>query len=50
MNDTDMLIIQTYKRTPVHFYDPHKAPLLDHYRSADTVHHDALKSSIFFTG
>jgi len=24
---------QTYKRTPVHFYDPHNAPLLDHYRS-----------------
>ncbi|KAJ7890538.1 receptor-activated Ca2+-permeable cation channel [Mycena olivaceomarginata] len=22
----------TYKRTPIHFYDPHKAPLLDHYR------------------
>ena len=24
---------QTYKRTPIHFYDPHKAPLLDHYVS-----------------
>ncbi|KAJ6591536.1 hypothetical protein DFH09DRAFT_1244623 [Mycena vulgaris] len=24
--------LQTYKRTPIHFYDPHKAPLLDHYR------------------
>ena len=23
---------QTYKRTPIHFYDPRKAPLLDHYR------------------
>ena len=23
---------QTYKRTPIHYYDPHKAPLLDHYR------------------
>ncbi|KAI0657960.1 hypothetical protein C8Q70DRAFT_998894 [Cubamyces menziesii] len=23
---------QTYKRNPIHFYDPHKAPLLDHYR------------------
>ncbi|KAJ3866320.1 hypothetical protein EV359DRAFT_36901, partial [Lentinula novae-zelandiae] len=22
----------TYKRNPIHFYDPHKAPLLDHYR------------------
>ncbi|KAH8832989.1 hypothetical protein DL96DRAFT_1705027 [Flagelloscypha sp. PMI_526] len=22
----------TYKQTPIHFYDPHKAPLLDHYR------------------
>ncbi|KAG9313053.1 hypothetical protein JVU11DRAFT_6493 [Chiua virens] len=21
-----------YKRTPIHFYDPHKAPVLDHYR------------------
>ncbi|KAF9779137.1 hypothetical protein BJ322DRAFT_1013723 [Thelephora terrestris] len=26
------LISDTYKRTPIHFYDPHKAPLLDHYR------------------
>ncbi|KAF7985141.1 hypothetical protein HWV62_7698 [Athelia sp. TMB] len=25
-------LTQTYKRTPIHFYDPHKAPLLDHYR------------------
>ena len=25
-------LLQRYKRTPVHFYDPHKAPLLDHYR------------------
>ena len=25
---------QTYKRTPIHFYDPHKAPFLDHYRLA----------------
>ncbi|KAJ7765480.1 hypothetical protein DFH07DRAFT_1015251, partial [Mycena maculata] len=24
--------VSTYKRTPIHFYDPHKAPLLDHYR------------------
>jgi hypothetical protein len=24
--------LQTYKRKQVHFYDPHKAPLLDHYR------------------
>ncbi|KAJ7180666.1 hypothetical protein C8R46DRAFT_1070191 [Mycena filopes] len=24
--------LQTYKRTPIHFYDPHKAPILDHYR------------------
>ena len=24
--------LQTYKRAPVHFYDPLKAPLLDHYR------------------
>jgi len=23
---------QNYKRNPIHFYDPHKAPLLDHYR------------------
>ncbi|KAI0050965.1 hypothetical protein FA95DRAFT_1554998 [Auriscalpium vulgare] len=22
----------TYKRNPIHFYNPHKAPLLDHYR------------------
>ena len=27
------LCTQTYKRNPIHFYDPHKAPLLDHYRS-----------------
>ncbi|KAF8630162.1 hypothetical protein AX15_003108 [Amanita polypyramis BW_CC] len=26
------MLADTYKRTPVHFYDPHKAPLLDHYR------------------
>lgn len=26
------ILSDTYKRTPVHFYDPHKAPLLDHYR------------------
>ncbi|GBE86440.1 predicted protein [Sparassis crispa] len=27
-----ILHLQTYKRTPIHFYDPYKAPLLDHYR------------------
>ncbi|KAG6844774.1 hypothetical protein H0H87_003892 [Tephrocybe sp. NHM501043] len=26
------ILADTYKRTPIHFYDPHKAPLLDHYR------------------
>ncbi|KAF9482552.1 hypothetical protein BDN70DRAFT_874905 [Pholiota conissans] len=26
------ILSDTYKRAPVHFYDPHKAPLLDHYR------------------
>ncbi|KAF8548945.1 hypothetical protein OG21DRAFT_1606680 [Imleria badia] len=26
------ILSDRYKRTPVHFYDPHKAPLLDHYR------------------
>ncbi|THH05416.1 hypothetical protein EW145_g4818 [Phellinidium pouzarii] len=26
------IISDTYKQTPIHFYDPHKAPLLDHYR------------------
>ncbi|TFK39792.1 hypothetical protein BDQ12DRAFT_722005 [Crucibulum laeve] len=26
------ILTDTYKRTPIHFYDPHKAPLLDHYR------------------
>jgi hypothetical protein len=25
-------LADTYKRTPIHFYDAHKAPLLDHYR------------------
>ncbi|KAF6761717.1 receptor-activated Ca2+-permeable cation channel [Ephemerocybe angulata] len=29
---THSILSDTYKRTPVHFYDPHKAPLLDHYR------------------
>jgi hypothetical protein len=24
--------LQTYKQKAIHFYDPHKAPLLDHYR------------------
>jgi len=26
------ILSDTYKRTPIHFYDPHSAPLLDHYR------------------
>ncbi|KAK7012208.1 hypothetical protein R3P38DRAFT_3019877 [Favolaschia claudopus] len=26
------ILSDTYKRTPIHMYDPHKAPLLDHYR------------------
>ncbi|KAJ6581498.1 hypothetical protein B0H19DRAFT_509083 [Mycena capillaripes] len=26
------ILSDTYKRTPIHAYDPHKAPLLDHYR------------------
>lgn len=26
------ILSDRYKRTPIHFYDPHKAPLLDHYR------------------
>ncbi|KAL0953781.1 hypothetical protein HGRIS_004965 [Hohenbuehelia grisea] len=26
------ILSDTYKRNPIHFYDPHKAPLLDHYR------------------
>ncbi|KAJ7224298.1 hypothetical protein GGX14DRAFT_351429, partial [Mycena pura] len=26
------ILSDTYKRNPVHFYDPHKAPILDHYR------------------
>ncbi|TFK29652.1 hypothetical protein FA15DRAFT_663807 [Coprinopsis marcescibilis] len=26
------ILSDTYKRTPIHFYDPHKAPVLDHYR------------------
>ncbi|KAI0272571.1 hypothetical protein BC834DRAFT_353387 [Gloeopeniophorella convolvens] len=26
------ILSDTYKRTPVHFYNPHNAPLLDHYR------------------
>jgi len=26
------LIRDSYKRTPIHYYDPRKAPLLDHYR------------------
>ncbi|KAI5118687.1 hypothetical protein M0805_003624 [Coniferiporia weirii] len=26
------ILSDTYKQTPIHFYDPHKAPLLDHYR------------------
>src|SRR5258706_1068078 len=27
------LLSDTYKRAPIHYYDPRKAPLLDHYRS-----------------
>ncbi|KAI0372690.1 hypothetical protein BV20DRAFT_1050569 [Pilatotrama ljubarskyi] len=26
------ILSDTYKRNPIHFYDPHRAPLLDHYR------------------
>ncbi|KAJ6610203.1 hypothetical protein B0H10DRAFT_2438133 [Mycena sp. CBHHK59/15] len=26
------ILSDTYKRMPIHFYDPHKVPLLDHYR------------------
>ncbi|KAF9454340.1 hypothetical protein P691DRAFT_754822 [Macrolepiota fuliginosa MF-IS2] len=26
------ILSDTYKRNPIHFYDPHKASLLDHYR------------------
>ncbi|KAI0708832.1 hypothetical protein C8T65DRAFT_718427 [Cerioporus squamosus] len=29
---TRSILSDTYKRNPIHFYDPHKAPLLDHYR------------------
>ncbi|KAG2011863.1 calcium activated cation channel [Coprinopsis cinerea AmutBmut pab1-1] len=29
---THSILSDTYKRNPIHFYDPHKAPLLDHYR------------------
>ncbi|KAJ7577063.1 hypothetical protein C8J56DRAFT_870326 [Mycena floridula] len=29
---THSILSDTYKRTPIHFYDPHRAPLLDHYR------------------
>jgi hypothetical protein len=32
------LVGQTYKRNPIHFYDPHKAPLLDHYRCVEVAH------------
>ncbi|KAH7926026.1 hypothetical protein BV22DRAFT_1009996 [Leucogyrophana mollusca] len=31
-NSSHSILSDTYKRTPIHFYDPHKAPLLDHYR------------------
>ncbi|KAF8586037.1 hypothetical protein K439DRAFT_1646379 [Ramaria rubella] len=31
-NRPHSILSDTYKRTPVHFYNPHKAPLLDHYR------------------
>ncbi|GLB41921.1 putative nonselective cation channel [Lyophyllum shimeji] len=26
------ILSDTYKRTPIHFYDPQKGPILDHYR------------------
>ncbi|KZV94556.1 hypothetical protein EXIGLDRAFT_766972 [Exidia glandulosa HHB12029] len=29
---THSIISDTYKRNPIRMYDPHKAPLLDHYR------------------
>ncbi|KAI0774788.1 hypothetical protein BD413DRAFT_472139 [Trametes elegans] len=31
-NSNRSILSDTYKRNPIHFYDPHKAPLLDHYR------------------
>ncbi|TDL23602.1 hypothetical protein BD410DRAFT_695500, partial [Rickenella mellea] len=31
-DNSHSILSDTYKRTPIHFYDPHKAPLLDHYR------------------
>ncbi|KAF5383692.1 hypothetical protein D9615_003626 [Tricholomella constricta] len=42
------ILSDTYKRTPIHFYDPHKAPLLDHYRFAHLytiVAHTLIDSS-----
>ncbi|KAH9847576.1 hypothetical protein C2E23DRAFT_847890 [Lenzites betulinus] len=31
-NSSRSILSDNYKRNPIHFYDPHKAPLLDHYR------------------
>jgi len=31
------ILSDNYKRTPIHYYDPHKAPLLDHYRYCVTL-------------
>ncbi|KZT06157.1 uncharacterized protein LAESUDRAFT_654224 [Laetiporus sulphureus 93-53] len=39
------ILSDTYKRTPIHFYDPHKAPLLDHYR----LKVPAIRSVLEFT-
>jgi hypothetical protein len=38
------LLSDTYKRAPIHYYDPRKAPLLDHYRSAPPDHFLPLTS------
>lgn len=32
--------MQTYKHKPIHFYDPHKAHLLDHYRCAGPLYYE----------
>lgn len=31
-SDQDSLMRQNYKKKPIQMYNPHKAPLLDHYR------------------
>ncbi|KAG9127230.1 hypothetical protein FRC07_000101 [Ceratobasidium sp. 392] len=43
------ILADTYKLKPIHFYDPHRAPLLDHYRLKVPVVRSVLEYINFLT-